>query len=688
MNFKKITIAILLVVGVLSLASIPQQVFALAAVPPWLLPTPQPSCCSNVVFIPGLEASRLYKDSKGMFGASTARLWEPHRNDNVRALFLDSDGKSVDQSIYTKDILDTASVFGISAGKIYQSFIDTMNTLVSNKTINAWKSLPYDWRLDPSDIVSMGVAYATTTSRMISDVEQMASSSQTGKVTLIAHSNGGLLAKVLTKALEQRGESNLLDKIIFVAVPALGTPSAAAALLHGYDQSFAAGLILKSSVARELGENMPGAYNLLPSLDYFNKVTEPLITFEKAARPNISSYENFTQFLLGGDGRQKPLTADVSAPNVLNTKLVNLAEQLHTVIDAWMPPVGTVLTQIAGWGINTVKSIQYSVKKGEKCNTSGNLCEQTPVLNAQPLFSSEGDKTVVYPSALGAGSPNDYFLNLQDYNTSNSTKNEHKDILETKAALDTVSDTITNTSVNVPFITRTKPDVKTLGDMIEVSMHSPALMDLYDTKGRHTGLIPNPDPDSDLEAYEENIPNSYYSEFAGDVYAGFPAEVGSIVKIHGTGSGTFTFDVSRRSADTIVATSTFEDIPVTPMLKADFVVSSPSLGVPTLAIDVDGNGIVDVVATSSPEGDPFLSLTVLKKTVQSFALPKNLEKRIVDKIDKVIRMLNKDRKAKAAVFIKKFSSVLEQQNWKSKKITPEQKETIGNVLDKLLDTLD
>ena len=52
----------------------------------------------------------------------------------------------------------------------------------------------------------------------------MASSSKTGKVTIVAHSNGGLVTKLIYNQLKDKGEADLVDKIIFVAVPEIGTP--------------------------------------------------------------------------------------------------------------------------------------------------------------------------------------------------------------------------------------------------------------------------------------------------------------------------------------------------------------------------------------------------------------------------------------------------------------------------------
>jgi len=52
---------------------------------------------------------------------------------------------------------------------------------------------------------------------------------------------------------------NLVDKIIFVAVPEIGTPQSLPSLLHGDGEEIANGLIMSASTARGLGVNMPSA---------------------------------------------------------------------------------------------------------------------------------------------------------------------------------------------------------------------------------------------------------------------------------------------------------------------------------------------------------------------------------------------------------------------------------------------
>ena len=217
---------------------------------------------SNVAFLPGLLGSRLYQQQ--LF---ENKLWEPNRNADVEKLYLTDTGESVNQNIYTNDIIDEA--FGFN---VYKEFSKSMNDLVNNGTINAWQPMPYDWRADIEDIVNNDVLLNNNITYNIAEsVAALAESSANGKVTIIAHSNGGLLGKLLISKLEAEGKSALVDKFIMVGAPQLGTPSAIIGLLHGGERGVLKGWLPNHEVTRELSENMQSAYNLLPSAKYFEK---------------------------------------------------------------------------------------------------------------------------------------------------------------------------------------------------------------------------------------------------------------------------------------------------------------------------------------------------------------------------------------------------------------------------------
>lgn len=620
---------------------------------PWLTHDPREKCCSNVAFIPGLEASRLYKQQ-----VFENQLWEPNRNDDVRKLFLDISGKSIDQSIYTRDIIDSINVVPFVRPNIYKSFIDMMNGLVSGGNITSWKALPYDWRLSINDI----------SSDMVTEIEDLAKNSQNGKVTIISHSNGGLVAKMIMQELRRRNEENIIDKVIFVAVPQLGTPQSITALLHGYDQGIGLGFILNGAVARDFGLNMPGAYGLLPSRKYFERVTEPVVAFDSGAAA-IAGYNAFTDYLLGKDGRTQPQSSELTSPYILNPTLLSYAENLHDSIDNWKAAAGTDVIQIAGWGVDTVKSIKYS---------------SLPEKSFEPEFTIEGDKTVVYPSATGAASSTQtYYLNIRDYNNDLSIlkhNRQHADVFEIKSLEDLLKNIVLgNLSDLPPYMSLLKPISSSGSKRLHVAVQDVSV-DLYDTEGNHTGPVANPIQTSDLRMYEENIPNSYYLEMGNVRYSGFKVDAGNKVIIHGGESGTFTFKTETLSGDVVIASSTFLDIPQTPALEAELVIatSTATSTQPTLLVDVDGDGIKDISITPIDGTDPILFLQILKQTIPTLGFTQSVSDNLVLKIDAVLVSLNK-----IVGGVKTLSTQFQSNDWKTGKTPQEQQDMFVNMINTL-----
>jgi hypothetical protein len=257
-------------------------------------------CNSNVLFLPGVEGSRLY--APGLIGEN--QIWEPNNLNSSDVSSLDMANNSSANDVYTKkaEIIDSAykNIPGAGEHKIYSSLINAMNTLVAQNKLNAWKPIAYDWRLNYQDLINYGhetsedkIYYrgtnaATSTPYIIQELKRLAGNSKTGKVTIIAHSNGGLVTKALTSVLGPTESARLIDKIIFVAVPQIGTPQAIGGLLHGFNQGLPAPatVFFTESDARNLAQNTPTAYNLLPSASYFQFTQNPVITFDPVTLQN------------------------------------------------------------------------------------------------------------------------------------------------------------------------------------------------------------------------------------------------------------------------------------------------------------------------------------------------------------------------------------------------------------------
>ena len=138
----------------------------------------------------------------------------------------------MDNSIYTRDVIDEAYA-PIAGPNIYKSFLAQLEKMKSvDHDIADYSVVPYDWRLSLDDVLNGGtktgqgdtqhISYISATSSpyIIQELRRLASST-TGKITIVAHSNGGLVAKALLKSLADTNDPLLsrIDKLILVAVP-------------------------------------------------------------------------------------------------------------------------------------------------------------------------------------------------------------------------------------------------------------------------------------------------------------------------------------------------------------------------------------------------------------------------------------------------------------------------------------
>ena len=553
------------------------------------------NCFSNILFLPGIESSRLYRPD---YNGGTDQLWEPNINDDVRDLYLLPDGETARSDIYAKEN-DVVNELPVLKQNIYKSFIAKLNYLKDNKLIEDWKPIAYDWRLSLDDILNYGhdidgrIYYsgdlrATSTPYIIQELRHLSATSKSGKVTIIAHSNGGLVAKRLTEILGAEA-SNFIDKIIFVAVPQAGTPMAVAAGLHGYEQDHLWGLITSEATARTFANNSPMEYQLIPSAQYFKYVADPVITFDSTLPDWIAKYgkvihskETLHTYLTDSFGRVNPETGGTNQPIQFNDTLLSNAEMLHADLDNWKPPDGVELIQIAGWGIpKTVSGITYK-KKGAG-------------VEPEPNFTIDGDGTVVVPSALWTSTTSgatNYWVNLRDYNTNHPFSAlfghnafDHSRILEVDSVLSLISDLVEDTSNytnTYGYLTNETPP--STDKRLQFALHSPLTFNLYDDQGRHTGIS------TTTNQVEEQIPGTYYQEF-GDIKYIFADESASFhILMEGTGTGTFTFVLTELQGNTAVASTTFQDLPVTSQTKAMMNISTGLDSASNLIVDENGDG--------------------------------------------------------------------------------------------------
>ncbi|TAK95374.1 hypothetical protein EPO05_04435, partial [Patescibacteria group bacterium] len=606
---------------------------------PWLLGKPpiepprcEQNCFSNVLFLPGLKGSHLYKTEAG---GMEDELWIPNYFGNdVEELALDENGNSIN-NVYTRDVIEAAGLPVI--GNIYKTFIEKLATLKSSGTISDYGLFAYDWRQNVEEVVD-GTPYPGGAVKSVAEeFRKLAESSKSGKVTIVAHSNGGLLAKALARELERTGQIGKLDKMVLVASPQMGTPLAALSLLYGYDEGVMFGTLISRAEAREFGENMPGAYGLLPSEEYLSRTEDPLITFssertrykdfQAAYDDSIDSFDEFKSFLTGGgDGREKPDRGDVERENVLRENILNQAIETHSRLDAWTPPEGVEVIEIAGWGIDTVSGIDYTEKEKIKCYpvtpkmpSCVGIGEYEPVYD--PKFTVDGDKTVVASSALmlpEAGNVKRYWVDLYRSNKIFTDGKAHSDILEFSPLQDFIQSIINNQeeSISLPsYVYTSRPDdYNNASSRLRMSLYSPLDIHLYDDEGRHTGLKNITVEGEERTIFEEGIPNSYYYQFGERKYVGFGVGEHIRVKMDGYNDGAYTLKLEEvkvaEEGDEVVSHVTFANLPVAPETTVSFDVPENGLAEMTsLEADFDGDGTRDYKVDKVLNGTAFLDST-------------------------------------------------------------------------------
>ncbi len=713
------------------------SISGLVADEPWLTSEPvfdpeenKPVCCSSILFIPGLEGSRLFRNEKWpmALGTSVNKLWEPNSNNDVKKLYLNSSGLSINSTIYSGGAIDNA----LGLEDIYGKFLNFLMSLVKNGTVNESKVFGYDWRKPIAEVVAGREQKATTTESLIETVNELAANSRTGKVTIIAHSNGGLVAKYLVKTLSDLGKADLIDKVISVAVPYLGTPQAIAALLHGDGQSFGYGFIMNEAVARQLGVNMTSAYSLLPSATYFSRIIGPTIAFASTTvkglnngsyPQNIQSENDQIAFLSDTyNARATSTASDLETPVKGNNLLLAAANILHGILDPFEWPREIIRYAIVGWNNDTVKEVVY----GTRCG--GLMC--APIITHTDLVTKMGDGTVIAPSAA-YNSGTAASADLSELKNQEKTTIDHTSILEassTQSAIAGMIETPNNEAGNIspsPFPLPSgfawgEPDYsKDRGRTgIVVSTHSPVELHAYDEEGNHTGVIP-PTPeliaetladgdslDDMVTLYENKIPGAHfdlnYTENSSDAETTIqlPDDGKKYrLEIKGIGIGTFEYDVDRYNDNVAIGHAEYDNVPVTPLTLASTSVQYSSIDQTAtsviknfasttrpLLVDFDGDGSIDTVATSSTAATTFnssLYVQSMKKTLITLLGTQSAKaKAFLKRFDRLEDLISKGKDKK----VRDLSARLEKRigHVRAKVLSDKDKQSIIDMIDTFL----
>lgn len=562
---------------------------------------PPPTGASSVLFLPGIQASLLYK--KGLAG-SEDQIWPPNSlfNNDVKALRLSTEGVS-ENDIYTEGAISS----NLGVGDVYAGFQRYLTELQSQEVIENWTPFAYDWRYSVTDLAENGTLYKEGVRRAIDEIEYLAASSYSGKVTIIGHSNGGLLAKAIMNELEEQNKTNLIDTVVFLASPQLGTPKAIGTILHGYDQTDKlGGIIIHGQTAREVINNMPGAYGLLPSEQYFDGLNEPVVTFTNNATTEpyrlvygdtLDTYEQYVSFIRGEDTLERDLSKEKSIPARANGNMLDQALAMHKhELDNWVAPPGVKVIEIVGTGLPTMKSVEYREIIEQKCASAGpagQVCVDESEMKPYAVLTKYGDGTVVQRSAEAyRGEKERYFLNLVEVKKSiPNSKFTHHNITETFHVQDFFTELLLGTTtVNSRFIS----DIQTeFSDEYDVELiDSPVRLLATDADGNETGIVII----DGVRVIKEEIPGSQYFEFGDTKYFVVPKGTERTTKLYGEDYGGYTLTTAvLDDEDTQVLQTQLKNASTTPNLVAEY--SNIDGVYSSIVTDLDGDGVIDFETT-------------------------------------------------------------------------------------------
>jgi pimeloyl-ACP methyl ester carboxylesterase len=651
---------------------------------PWLTtdPTttpPEPEGASSVLFLPGIQASRLYLDRGSDL---PLRVWEPGSNFDVRQLEMTSAGESV-KDIFTRDIIE--EVFGVL--DIYNKFVTFMDDLVTDETIADWDPFAYDWRYSVFDVVENGTQYLGERKNPISEIERLAAESFSDKVTLIAHSNGGLLAKAIMIELEERGQADLVDRVILVGSPQLGTPQAVGTILHGYGQQQAGGLIVEDETAREVIRNLPSAYGLLPSQSYFEVQVEPVITFQNVASTQafrstygtlIDNEQELERFMVGSDdGRPEPeYIEDAGLAN--GAMLTEAFQYRRDKLDAWKAPEGVEVIELVGVGLETVLGFSYEEFTKRRCFL--NLCSPDTFYKPVPNWTPYGDGTVVADSADGySAEKTTLYVDFPRIDDELGFAVEHSNFLESMNVQKIITDTITGTTTENDFASTTRPEFT--NNRLVIGTHSPVTLTVKDNEGR---VVRRATTSEGYPIAEATIPGGAYHEIAGGIYTIIPKDIDFEVLIEGQAEGgmTLTVDELRGEEQTRAIKVPVAEISSTTLVQMTYTNETFS----NLQVDENGDGEPEYELT--PEGeriDPEPELTgyeLLRAAIIELGLQTFQERFLLRLADKAERFSQHDRRLfqrlerRMLRLLRKVIRVYERDGV----ISAEQKETILSII--------
>jgi len=607
----------------------------------------EPEGASSVLFLPGIMGSRLYETGDICGDTGEIELWFSTSNCKQLRLKTRFDGFDLND-VYTKNT-SSAVIDSVSILKLYASFIEEMDLLEQTNIIADFEPLAYDWRLRLDDLLKLKndpqtgkVFYDPTInfndSYLYETVEELAANSYSGKLTIVAHSNGGLLAKAFLERLESTNDPlrEKIDNLILIAVPQAGTPDAIVGLLHGtgiglFDS------VVSQNTSREILNTAPFAHHLLPTNSYFLNANdlstiisiedgEITSSWQQQFGANINSLSALQDFLRQESGRTKPTTMDLRQPQVVDGFLLNYANTIHSALEAWEPADTTKVYQIAGVGIETPYQVNYYT--GQECAERSVLqafrCTRyESVLHYGVRLTNQGDGTVISHSALGMDEKDTnikkLWLNLFEQNDKELINHLHKDIFEVPDIFNFVYNTIlATTSKSYTYLTDSQPDFLEEPRLV-ITLHSP--LDLF-IINQNNGIV---------SSSTNTINGAVYRRFGEIQLISLPANNETItVKLSGVATGSFTLDTAIYEGIDLKKSQSYEAIPSSTSTIASLILTNGDIASGLVQVDYDGDSKIDISYNETGEIKDLVTYDTLLQAINKLSLQRNSQRKLLE----------------------------------------------------------
>ncbi|OGE45843.1 hypothetical protein A3E67_03565 [Candidatus Daviesbacteria bacterium RIFCSPHIGHO2_12_FULL_38_25] len=543
-----------------------------------------PSLKTPLILIPGIggselkvEADTIWNKDDGHGGTfnhaypKDEKVWVnglqaglPGNDDYFDILRLKIDGQTGEASLSLNE-----TIYDGSYGQVIPFFEQNGYKLGENLFV-----FNYDWRKDLS----------LTSTSLDTKINTILTTTGASKVDLITHSMGGLVAR---NYIGNPANAQKINKLIALGTPHLGSVKFIKAINEGICLRFNVKigcLSIAPSEVKDVLQNMPGGYSLLPSSAYYQFYDNRDFNHLFPVRDDADSDQNNVT---------GPLTFDQTKSWLSNlgrnTNILNMAKTFHDILDPSFQNSNNVdVALIAGSGLPTIGQIRTYLKT----NWLGQQKKE------QEEFYINGDQTV----PLFSASLTDGATSLAGTNKIYYVKQEHGDLMETgseKPALPLVISLLTNQSL--PGGVATAPFGFT---GTAVSTHSPVELHIYDSNNNHTG------PTSNGE-FETQIHGSFYETSGESIYIFLLNNGQYRFEIKGTDNGTFDLKLQSYNNNDLTDSILYRDVPVTPTTIAQANYDTSSNTTPSLQIDTNGDGTIEqsVNVTSHLSGNQTFDTT-------------------------------------------------------------------------------